>query len=94
MPDSIENLMRSIVSANQQSRARFEKAMSQTADAIYRGDLDELGNIVRDATGEADDPPTSGEGSPEPVETGNADGVVGDSVSAGSPADEPEESGS
>ena len=82
MSDSIEQLMRSIVFANQQDRARFEKAMARTADAIFRGDMDELGNIVRDATTAADDSGTSSESGAQPVETGDADRTAGTSVTS------------
>ena len=94
MDDSIENLMQSIVSGNQQSRARFEKAMARTADAIYQGDEDELGNIVRDAAGDAggDDTPAGTQGGPESMETGDtvrSDGGAVTNESSGGNAEEP-----
>ena len=86
------DILQRMIRENQEGRARFERLSARTSDAILSGNLDELGNIVRDATVIADS--QSGAGSPEPVEAGNADGVTGDSVSAGSSADEPEEPGS
>lgn len=71
----VESTLRSIISANRQSRERFEQIASRTVDAIFQGDRDELGNIIRDAT--SDDSGASQESGPESMEAGNVDGIDG-----------------
>ncbi len=70
----LQDIMTRLVSENRQSRERFEGIASRTVSAITQGNTDDLTSIIRDITG--------GESSAEPVETGDADGAVGDSVAA------------
>jgi hypothetical protein len=87
-----EDILRNMIRENQKSRARFQKLSARTSEAILSGDVNEFGNIVRDATRNI---VTEGaESSAQPVETGDANGDAGNQVTAGPPADVAEESGS
>ena len=73
----LQTILAKLVSENRQSRERFEAIASRTVFAVSKGDTNELSDIIRAVTHDAE---TAGEGGAGSVETGKPDGTDGDSI--------------
>ena len=74
--DDLGEIVKRLISENQQSRQRFENLAARTVSAIATGDVDEFGRIVRDAHNAGE----SKESSDQPLEVGDVDGSDRDQV--------------